>query len=116
VPASLVVHVVVDGIKIICGSAKPIFSDEEFIEHLLMQLSHRLLGGTYCSRMHAPASSRPDAHTPLGRDNADLHQAAVQEGRQVEKRDLSLLFQSLVDKATSMYVAALSPSLLLNMR
>jgi hypothetical protein len=113
VPASLVVHVVVDGIKIICGSAKPIFSDEEFIEHLLMQLSHRLLGGTYSSCMHA-ALLRVLTLTPL--DNADLHQAAVQEGRQVEKRDLSLLFQSLVDKATSMYVAALvPPSLLLNM-
>jgi hypothetical protein len=31
----------------------------------------------------------------------------MQEGRPVEKRDLSLLFQSLADKATTMYVSSL---------
>lgn len=49
VHCSVFMNVVVDGIKIVAGSAKPIFSDEEFIEHLLIQLSHRLLRGTFVS-------------------------------------------------------------------
>ncbi len=39
-------NVVLDGTRILCANAKPMFSDEELVEFLLMQLSYHLLNGS----------------------------------------------------------------------